>query len=57
MPYINTNNDIPGIRGLMEYRPEIAKALNELAQALLVDDASLSRSERELIALLCFIPE
>ena len=50
MPYINTNNDIPGIRGLMEYRPEIAKALNEFAQALLVDDASLSRSERELIA-------
>jgi len=50
MPYINTNNDIPGIRGLMEFRPEIAKALNELAHALLVDDNSLSRSERELIA-------
>jgi uncharacterized peroxidase-related enzyme len=50
MPHINTNNDIPGIRGLMEFRPEIAKALNELAQALLVDNASLSRSERELIA-------
>lgn len=50
MPYINTNNDIPGIRGLMEFRPEIAKALNELAQALLVDDNSLTRSDRELIA-------
>jgi len=50
MPYINTNNDIPGIRGLMEFRPEVAKALNELAQVLLVEDASLSRSERELIA-------
>jgi uncharacterized peroxidase-related enzyme len=50
MPYINTNNDIPGIRGLMEFRPEVSKALNQLAQVLLVDDASLSRSERELIA-------
>ena len=34
----------------MEFRPEVSKALNQLAQALLVDDASLSRSERELIA-------
>jgi len=50
MPYINTSNNIPGIRGLMEFRPEVSKALNQLAQVLLVDDASLSRSERELIA-------
>ena len=50
MPYIKTNNDIPGIRGLMEYRPDAAAALNQLAQALLVEDASMSRSERELIA-------
>lgn len=50
MPHINLNNDIPGIRGLMEFRPEIATALNQLAQALLVENASLSRSERELIA-------
>lgn len=50
MPYINTGNNIPGIRGLMEYRPDTSAALNALAQALLVDDASLSRSERELIA-------
>ncbi len=50
MPYINTNNDIPGIRGLMEFRPEVAKALNALAEALLVEDNSLTRSERELIA-------
>jgi uncharacterized peroxidase-related enzyme len=50
MPYIETNNKIPGIRGLMEFRPEVSKALNQLAQALLVDEASLSRGERELIA-------
>jgi len=50
MPYINTNNNYPGIRGLMEFRPEVAKALDQLTQALLVDDASLSRTERELIA-------
>ena len=50
MPYIKTNNTIPGIRGLMEFRPEAAAALNQLAQVLLADEASMSRSERELIA-------
>ena len=50
MAYINTTNDIPGIRGLMEFRPEAAVALNQLAQVLLADDASMSKSERELIA-------
>ena len=50
MPYIKTPDDIPGIRGLMNFRPETALALNQLVQVLLVDDASLSRSERELIA-------
>ncbi|MGB4846744.1 MAG: peroxidase-related enzyme [Saprospiraceae bacterium] len=50
MPYIETNNSIPGIRGLMQFRPEAALALNKLAQVVLADDASLSKSERELIA-------
>jgi len=50
MPYIKTPDDIPGIRGLMNFRPDAALALNKLAQALLADDASLSRAERELIA-------
>ena len=50
MPYIKTPDDIPGIRGLMNFRPDAAIALNKLAQALLADDASLSRAERELIA-------
>ena len=50
MPYINTNNQIPGIRGLMQFRPDASLALNQLAQVLLGDEASLSRSDRELIA-------
>jgi uncharacterized peroxidase-related enzyme len=50
MPYINTPDNIPGIRGLMNFRPETAWPLNQLAQALLGDDASLSRGDRELIA-------
>lgn len=49
MPYIDTKNDIPGIRSLMTYRPETGRALNQLAQVLLADDASLSKNERELI--------
>lgn len=50
MPYIDTKNNIPGIRGLMEFRPDAAVALNQLAQVLLADDASLSKHDRELIA-------
>ncbi len=50
MPYIETNNDIAGIRGLMQFRPDVAIALNQLAQVLLADDASLSKRDRELIA-------
>lgn len=50
MPYIDTQNEIPGIRGLMEFRPEAAQAMNALAQVLLVTDEGLTRAERELIA-------
>ena len=50
MPHINLHNDLPGIRGLMAYRPETAKPLNELAELLLRDDLNtLTRGERELI--------
>jgi len=50
MAYIDLKNDLPGIRGLMAYRPETAKPLNELAEILLCDDNnSLSRGEREMI--------
>ena len=50
MPYIDTKNNIPGIRGLMQFRPDAAIALNQFAQVLLADDASLSKLDRELIA-------
>src|SRR6188768_1088817 len=50
MAHIDLKNDFPGIRGLMAFRPETAKALNELAEVLLRSDNSLSRGERELIA-------
>ena len=49
MAYIQLNNELPGIRGLMAFRPEFAKPMNELAEQLLCADNSLSRGERELI--------
>jgi len=50
MAHINLENNLPGIRGLLAYRPETAKPLNALAEMLLRDDNnSLSRGERELI--------
>src|SRR5262245_50901387 len=50
MPHIDLSNDLPGIVGLMAYRPETAAPLNALAEALLRADNSLSRGERETIA-------
>jgi len=43
-------NEFPGIRGPMRFRPETAKPLNELAEVLLRAPHSLSPGERELIA-------
>jgi len=48
--YIELGNDIPGIRGLLAYRPQTAQPLGELAEVLLRGDNTLSRGERELIA-------
>jgi uncharacterized peroxidase-related enzyme len=42
--------EFPGIIGLMRYRPETAKPLNELAEVLLRGPSSLAAGERELIA-------
>ena len=50
MAYIDLKNDLPGIRGLMAFRPEAAAYLNQLAEQLLRAEGSLSRGERELIA-------
>ena len=50
MAHIALPEGIPGIRGLMVYRPETAKPLNELVEVLLRGPHSLSPGERELIA-------
>lgn len=50
MAYIELDNNFPGIRGLLEYRPETAKPLSELAEVLLRGPSSLSSAEREMIA-------
>ncbi|MGN6602143.1 MAG: carboxymuconolactone decarboxylase family protein [Ginsengibacter sp.] len=50
MAFIDLKNDLPGIRGPMEYSPETGKVLNELAEILLHDENNtLSRGEREMI--------
>lgn len=50
MAHIELNNEMPGIRGLMYYRPETEAPLNALAELLLRDDNNtLSRGDRELI--------
>ncbi|MBV9793580.1 MAG: peroxidase-related enzyme [Actinobacteria bacterium] len=49
MPYIALNSDQPGIRGLLQYRPETGRPLSELAEVLLRGPSTLSRGERELI--------
>ena len=50
MAHINVPPGLPGIIGLLAYRPETAKPLNELAQILLRGESSLTTGERELIA-------
>jgi len=50
MPHIAIPEGLPGIRGLFTFRPETAKPLCDLADALLHTPGPLSPGERELIA-------
>jgi uncharacterized peroxidase-related enzyme len=50
MAHIQLREDLPGIRGLMVFRPETAEPLNQLADILLRGPNSLTPGERELIA-------
>src|SRR5215470_15057049 len=50
MTHIELSNDLPGIAGLLQYRPETAGPLNALAEVLLRGPNTLSRGERELVA-------
>ncbi|HEY4936633.1 MAG TPA: carboxymuconolactone decarboxylase family protein, partial [Puia sp.] len=50
MAFIDLQNELPGIRGPMIYRPETGTVLNELAEILLHDENNtLSRGDREMI--------
>jgi uncharacterized peroxidase-related enzyme len=49
MAHINLENDLPGIRGPMAFRPETARPMNELAEILLRSNNTLPPGERELI--------
>ncbi len=51
MAYIKLNNEnLPGIVGLLDYSPATAGPLTDLANALLVEDSTLTKVEREIIA-------
>jgi uncharacterized peroxidase-related enzyme len=50
MPHITVDNTLAGIRGLLNFRPETAEPLGELANVLLKDTIGLTPAERELIA-------
>ena len=50
MAYIPVPDGLPGIRGLLAFRPETAAPLGQLADALLHAPGPLSPGERELIA-------
>ena len=50
MPHITLPEGLPGISGLMAFRPETAKPLRALAEVLLRGPSSLTSGERELIA-------
>jgi uncharacterized peroxidase-related enzyme len=50
VPHIHVPPGVPGIRALLQARPETAGPITDLAQVLLHAPNSLSRGERELIA-------
>ncbi|NHA03581.1 peroxidase-related enzyme [Mucilaginibacter sp. HC2] len=51
MAHIKLNNEeLPGIIGLLNYRPETARPLLDLAETLLRGPSSLTSGEREIIA-------
>ena len=50
MAYIELNNRLPGITGLLENRLDTAAPIRELTQVLLRGENSLTEMERELIA-------
>jgi uncharacterized peroxidase-related enzyme len=49
MAYIQIPGNLPGMYGLLAFRPAIAPALSALTNTLLCSDEGLSKGERELI--------
>jgi uncharacterized peroxidase-related enzyme len=50
MPHIQLPEGLPGITGLLAFRPETAKPLLALAEVLLRGPSTLTSGEREIIA-------
>ena len=50
MPHIEVDENLPGIRALMAFRPETAAAMGALVNILLRDKEGLSMAEREMVA-------
>jgi len=50
MPHINVDENLPGIRSLMAFRPETAEPMSKLANLLLRNNEGLSSTDSELIA-------
>jgi uncharacterized peroxidase-related enzyme len=52
MPYINLEQHLPGVTGLLEFSPNTSEPLRGLTQFLLRGPSSLTEAEREWIATL-----
>jgi uncharacterized peroxidase-related enzyme len=50
MPHIALPEGVPGIMSGLMFRPEVAKPMGDLAEAILRGASPLSRGEREMIA-------
>jgi len=50
MPHIPLDENLPGITGILNYRPDTALPIRQLTHLLLRGDSTLSQGERELIA-------
>lgn len=51
MPHIPLSEELPGISSALQFRPETAKPMRELAHILLHEASTFSPGERELIAI------
>jgi hypothetical protein len=49
MPHITLPEGVPGPRGPMLFRPEVAPPMSELAEVLMRSPSTLTLAERELI--------